>query len=101
MHPLLRHYCFTYCSYGTFDDVAEEHGVYKVMAIANMWLGVAGALDDGVDHAQRIATTALQIMQTMAREATKWKLAGEYVHIQIGINTGEVAAGVIGTRTPK
>ena len=85
--------------YTCFDTLVEETGVYKVMAIANMYLCVAGALDDNVKHAETMAETALRIMKMMKRDYTLFRLADEDVEIQIGLHTGEVAAGVIGTRT--
>jgi class 3 adenylate cyclase len=96
--------------FGMMDDAASAHRVYKVMTTQDMWLGVAGALDDGGDHASRAARTALAIVKAVLRDGghhrrhdgsqEDWSLGGERVQLQVGIHTGDVAAGVIGTRTP-
>jgi class 3 adenylate cyclase len=96
--------------FGMMDDAASAHRVYKVMTTQDMWLGVAGALDDGGDHASRAARAALAIVKAVLRDGghhrrhdgsqEDWSLGGERVQLQVGIHTGDVAAGVIGTRTP-
>ena len=84
--------------FGSVDDIAEACGVYKVSATATMWLGAAGLLDAAADHPQRVARAALRVLHlALDRD---WRLACERVTVQIGIHCGDVAAGVIGTRTP-
>lgn len=54
---------------------------------------------DQEDHARRCVNAAIE-MQKKARElAVKWKHAGIDLKIRIGINSGTVIAGNLGTRT--
>jgi class 3 adenylate cyclase len=54
------------------DEVVQAHGVYKVMAIANMYLCVAGAPEAQEDHPLRMATAALAIMKLVHRRGREW-----------------------------
>jgi class 3 adenylate cyclase len=83
--------------YVRFDAVTERLGVYKVMAIANMYLVVSGAPEPDPFHSIRVCDAADRFMQ-IARQASL-SVGDQRVTVKIGINTGPVAAGVIGRRT--
>jgi class 3 adenylate cyclase len=86
--------------YVALDDVLAACGVYKVMGGASSYLCIAGAHDGASDHAARVASAALRVACMMADDtAARWRLGGQRVQLKIGLNTGEIAAGVIGTRT--
>jgi class 3 adenylate cyclase len=86
--------------YTDFDEVLSRTGVYKIMAVANMYLCVSGALDENKNHAVTMARTALEILKVAKRRrAQGLRIAGRPVCIQIGLHSGEVAGGVIGTKT--
>jgi len=81
--------------FSSFDELAMKHGLEKIKTIGDAYM-VAGGIPVAVpDHARRIADMALDIRETIRRFVTK---AGDPVSMRIGIASGPVQAGVIGTR---
>ncbi|KXZ47924.1 hypothetical protein GPECTOR_32g537 [Gonium pectorale] len=99
--------------YNRFDTLLDVYGVYKVETIGDCYM-VAGGLirrdEDGfvsvhgpgaVDplHAVRVMSFA----KAMLREAGKLAMprTGEPLMIRVGIHSGPVTSGVVGTRMPR
>ena len=80
--------------FSAFDRLAAEHGVEKIKTIGDAYMAVAGIPESQTDHAVRIATLGLRMIQAVdaIAKATDLKLRA-----RIGIHTGPVVAGVIGT----
>jgi class 3 adenylate cyclase len=81
--------------FGNFDRITAECGVEKIKTIGDAYMAVAGAPVSCTDHAQR-CTRAGQKMLAYIRDRNttatfKWAL-------RVGIHTGPVVAGVIGTK---
>jgi adenylate cyclase len=77
-----------------FDALAQRHGVVKIKTIGDAYMAVAGLPDAAPDHARRIAAFAFDMLAHVER------VSGETSHpisIRIGMATGPVMAGVIGT----
>jgi adenylate cyclase len=61
-------------------------------------MAVYGAPIDMADHAERAVLAAIEMSEKMKELQAKWKLEGKReVNIGIGINTGEVVVGNIGS----
>jgi adenylate cyclase len=75
-----------------FDRLAEEYGVEKIRTIGDGYMAVCGAPVQHDDHAHRLASMALEMLAYVPPEVD-----GERCEIRIGINSGEVIAGVVGT----
>jgi adenylate cyclase len=75
-----------------FDRLAEKYGVEKIRTIGDGYMAVCGAPVERDDHAQRLARMALEMLEYVPPEVD-----GERCEIRIGINSGEVIAGVVGT----
>ena len=61
-------------------------------------MAVYGAPIDMTDHAERAVLAAIEMSEKMKELQAKWKLEGKReVNIGIGINTGEVVVGNIGS----
>lgn len=81
--------------FSTFDRLAERHGLEKIKTIGDAYMVVGGLPTPRPDHAEAISEMALD----MQREIVQFKVEnGEPLHLRIGIHTGPVVAGVIGTR---
>ncbi len=80
-----------------FDTLVRKHKLEKIKTLGDAVMVAGGMPDKQDDHAKRIALFALDIM-----EATKdfTKEISEHVELRIGIHTGPVVAGVIGTQKP-
>ncbi|MCO6467088.1 MAG: hypothetical protein J5I53_10790 [Bradyrhizobiaceae bacterium] len=83
------------------DQHCEHHHVSKIKTIGDAYLAVAFPLSDDHDamqgastaHELRITQVALQVMQ----HGLSWP-DGSPVQVRIGLHTGTVVAGVIGTQ---
>jgi class 3 adenylate cyclase len=77
-----------------FDSLAQKHGVEKIKTIGDAYMAVAGLPQTRPDHAQAAIRLALDMMQA----AGKRKMGGgRSLQLRIGVNSGPVIAGVIGT----
>ncbi|MCL1470358.1 adenylate/guanylate cyclase domain-containing protein [Argonema antarcticum] len=81
--------------FSSFDAQAEHLGLEKIKTIGDAYMVAAGLPIPRADHAEAIADMALAMQAALDRVCTK---LGEDIQIRIGINTGIVIAGVIGTR---
>jgi adenylate cyclase len=81
--------------FSAFDQLAEQHGLEKIKTIGDAYMVVGGLPVPRPDHAEAIAEMALD----MQKEITYFNTATqEDFSIRIGISTGPVVAGVIGTK---
>src|SRR5919202_1684091 len=81
--------------FSTFDELAQQLGLEKIKTIGDAYMVAAGLPLPRPDHADAIAQMALQMQAAVHRFQSEIR---ERVQIRIGINTGVVVAGVIGTR---
>jgi class 3 adenylate cyclase len=79
----------------TFDRLADDHGLEKIKTIGDGYMVVGGLPEPRSDHAHAVVALAIDMQQEVARFT--WP-SGAPVVLRIGINTGPVVAGVIGTR---
>ncbi|MGB7339491.1 MAG: adenylate/guanylate cyclase domain-containing protein [Phototrophicaceae bacterium] len=81
--------------FSAFDDLALKHNLEKIKTLGDAYMVAGGIPLPQSNHAVAIAALALD-MQTVIQEfAHKY---GEALNIRIGIHTGSVVAGVIGTK---
>ncbi|MCE9598837.1 MAG: guanylate cyclase [Spirochaetia bacterium] len=80
--------------FSTFDALVQACGAEKIKTIGDAYMAATGIPDKRVDHVQTIAGLALQMISAI-RNLDK---AGGSLDIRIGIHTGSVVAGVIGTQ---
>jgi guanylate cyclase len=81
--------------FSRFDALAERHGLEKVKTIGDCYMAVAGVPDPRPDHARKAARMALDMR---AAVATSEMTGPSGLELRIGINSGPVVAGVIGTK---
>jgi class 3 adenylate cyclase len=80
--------------FSAFDQLARRHGLEKIKTIGDAYMVAGGLADPRPDHAQAVAEMAL----AMRQEATKrTDPSGQPLQVRIGLDTGPVVAGVIGT----
>lgn len=81
--------------FSAFDHLAEKHGIEKIKTIGDAYMLASGLPEARPDHAQAAARMALEMQEVTKRfgEEIDFPLA-----LKIGINSGPVVAGVIGTR---
>ena len=81
--------------FSTFDELAEQLGLEKIKTIGDAYMVAAGLPIPRADHAEAIAQMALAMQAAVERFQSQ---QGENIQIRMGINTGIVVAGVIGTK---
>jgi guanylate cyclase len=78
-----------------FDTLVERHGLEKIKTIGDCYMAAAGVPEPSADHARRAALLALD-MQAAVSTSTVGDDVG--LELRIGINSGPVIAGVIGSK---
>lgn len=81
--------------FSAFDGLSEKHGLEKIKTIGDAYMVAAGIPIERPDHAEAIAEMALDML--VAIEKLNVKLDAKF-DLRIGINSGPVVAGVIGTK---
>ena len=81
--------------FSAFDRLTEKHGLEKIKTIGDAYMMVGGLPTPREDHAEAIAEMALDMQEEIERYNAQH---GSSVQIRIGINSGPVVAGVIGTK---
>ncbi len=76
-----------------FDEFVEELGLEKIKTIGDEYMVAAGVPMPRADHAEAIAELALRIRDYMATN----EFNGHTLQLRIGIHSGPVVAGIIGT----
>jgi class 3 adenylate cyclase len=85
--------------FSSFDRLAERHGLEKIKTIGDAYLVVAGIPSPIADHARAMTEMALDMIacvEAYGRDRGD-ELGGELT-IRVGIHSGSVVAGVIGTK---
>ena len=81
--------------FSAIDILSERHGLEKIKTIGDAYMAVAGLPAPRPDHAVAAAEMALAILDVVAKRTAP---NGAPVRMRIGLHTGPVVAGVIGTR---
>jgi adenylate cyclase len=80
--------------FSRFDQLADRYGLEKIKTIGDGYMVVGGAPVSLDDHANIIAQLALQMQEELALFNQH---IGKNLQMRIGISSGPVVAGVIGT----
>ncbi len=81
--------------FSTFDTLCETYGLEKIKTIGDAYMVAGGIPIPTVNHAEAIAAMALDMVDKLAELRN---LTGKKLQIRVGIHTGAVIAGVIGTQ---
>ena len=78
-----------------FDRIAEQFELEKIKTIGDAYMMVSGVPSIRADHAEACANAAFELLETVRmfnrRHQLEWS-------IRIGMNSGPVVAGIIGTK---
>jgi adenylate cyclase len=77
----------------TFDGFVTELGLEKIKTVGDAYMVAAGVPESRPDHARAIAELALRIRDHVAMNPVD----GHRLSLRIGISSGPLTAGVIGT----
>src|SRR5918993_3258572 len=80
--------------FSSFDQLAQQQRLEKIKTIGDAYMVAAGLPEPRPDHAQAVAEMALALRDEVARRSDP---SGQPLQVRIGIDTGPVVAGVLGT----
>jgi class 3 adenylate cyclase len=81
--------------FSEFDQLTEQYGLEKIKTIGDGYMVAAGLPISRDDHADVSLEMALAMQEVMTQFMQK---TGNPLSLRIGIHTGSVVAGVIGTK---
>ncbi len=84
--------------FSKFDEIIDKHGLEKIKTIGDAYMCAGGLPLETADHPEKIINAAFEISKFV--QDSKDSNLGELAHfnIRIGINTGPVVAGVVGSK---
>src|SRR3982751_4644231 len=77
-----------------FDEIATKHSIEKIKTVGDAYMAVAGLPNPDQDDSKRMVEMALEMLEAVELYGGQLGLP---LAIRVGINSGPVAAGVIGT----
>jgi class 3 adenylate cyclase len=80
--------------FSRFDAASQKHGVEKIKTIGDCYMAVCGMPNPRPDHVHAMAAMALDLLRILG-EFNRQR--GTDLQLRIGLNSGPVIAGVIGS----
>jgi adenylate cyclase len=80
--------------FSEFDRLALDLGVEKIKTVGDAYMAAGGLPEPRADHAHAVADMALAMIETVERMNCELPVP---LQMRIGIHSGDVVAGVIGT----
>ncbi|MEO6348869.1 MAG: adenylate/guanylate cyclase domain-containing protein [Aquaticitalea sp.] len=84
--------------FSKFDEIVEKHGLEKIKTTGDAYMCAGGLHSNTDDHAKRMLLAAIEIAAFVEETKTDVSVSELTFDIRIGINTGPVVAGVVGTK---
>lgn len=84
--------------FSKFDAIIEKHGLEKIKTIGDAYMCAGGLHSHTEAHALKMVQAALEIAEFVAETKKDTATTDLNFDIRIGINTGPVVAGVVGTK---
>lgn len=81
--------------YTAFDEIVEEHDCERIKTIGDCYFAVSGIPDSNPEHAVNMVRTGLAFIQYMH---TRNESRDQQWEIRVGIHTGDVVGGIVGTK---
>ncbi len=81
--------------FGRFDKLVLEHGLEKIKTIGDCYMVVGGIPERDPLHCQKVADFAIAALQSFDDYAADF---AQPLSIRVGMHTGTVVAGVVGTQ---
>jgi len=84
--------------FSKFDKIVEKYGLEKIKTVGDAYMCAGGVPFPVEDHAVKIVNAALEMLEYVEQAKLKKQDAGASFDIRIGINTGPLIAGVVGSK---
>lgn len=83
--------------FNKLDEIADSKGVDKVKTIGDCYMAVAGVRSPSSQSAEAMAEFAIEALAFVRAYAEEYDIP---LQVRIGMSTGSIVSGVIGTRVP-
>ncbi|WP_324721030.1 adenylate/guanylate cyclase domain-containing protein [Salinimicrobium sp. HB62] len=84
--------------FSKFDEIVDRHGLEKIKTVGDAYMCAGGVPFPVEDHARRVVAAACEMI-SFVKDAQKIESNKETrFEIRIGINSGPVVAGVVGSK---
>ncbi len=85
--------------FGAFDDIIQKHNIEKIKVIGDCFMCVGGIPNANTTNPEDVVYAAIEMQEFMHRmKEERLKTKGQVYEVRIGINTGPIVAGVIGSK---
>ena len=84
--------------FSRFDEITEKYGLEKIKTVGDCYMCAGGLPNPSRDHANSILLAALEMTEFVKNAKNNQKENEVRFEIRIGINTGPVVAGVVGSK---
>lgn len=84
--------------FSKFDNIMEKYGLEKIKTVGDAYMCAGGLPFPTEDHASKMIFAAIEIADFVNTEKQKHPESNTHFDIRIGINTGPVVAGVVGSK---
>jgi len=84
--------------FSAFDKIIEKHGLEKIKTIGDSYMCTGGLISKGPMQPVKVIQAAFEIIDFVQKEKESDDDEIAHFDIRIGINTGPVVAGVVGTK---
>ena len=83
--------------FSEFDKIIEKYGLEKIKTIGDAYMAAGGLNKEGENHAKSMILAAKEMVD-FVNKAKEDTITDATFDIRIGINTGPVVAGVVGSK---
>jgi class 3 adenylate cyclase len=91
--------------YGAFDNIAKKYDVFKVETVGDCYVAATGLPNAQDDHAVILTIFATECMfkmkEVLQTLGDRLGLETENLSMRFGLNSGPVAGGILGGKTPR
>lgn len=85
--------------FSKFDEITNRYNVEKIKTIGDAYLCAGGIPEESSTHAHDVVKAALEIQAFMLAHKQEKESRGEpFFELRLGIHSGPVVAGIVGTR---
>ena len=84
--------------FSKFDDIIEKYGLEKIKTVGDAYMCAGGLPVSTKDHAYKVLLAAIEIMNFVNDVKAQSKDPLTQFDVRIGVNTGPVVAGVVGSK---
>ena len=84
--------------FSKFDEIIEKHGLEKIKTVGDAYMCAGGLPFPTEDHSYKITLAALDIVDFVKESTNDVSNEKAKLDIRVGIHTGSVVAGVVGTK---